>query len=170
MKKPLIVNLFAGPGAGKSTTAAALFANLKLNNMNAELVTEYAKDLTWEESQALECQELVYGKQLWRQKRLYKHVDCIITDSPILIGTVYTTNTLLRELILEEFRSQNNLNIFISRTKEYSRVGRSQTEGQAKQIDQLLLKFLKDNEIDFIYATGDEVINYISADICNNYL
>lgn len=44
----LIVNLFGAPGAGKSTLAAYVFAKLKMAGVNAELVTEFAKDKTWE--------------------------------------------------------------------------------------------------------------------------
>jgi len=50
MSKPLIVDFFAGPGAGKSTTAADVFAKLKWRGVNAELIGEYAKDLTWSEN------------------------------------------------------------------------------------------------------------------------
>ena len=46
-KKCIIVNLFSGPGAGKSTTAAGLFYKLKKQGVNCELVTEYAKHVTW---------------------------------------------------------------------------------------------------------------------------
>ncbi len=35
MKKALIVNLFGVPGAGKSTGAAYVFANLKMHGINA---------------------------------------------------------------------------------------------------------------------------------------
>lgn len=47
-KKPLVINLFGAPGAGKSTGAAIVFAELKKRGVNAELVTEFAKDKTWE--------------------------------------------------------------------------------------------------------------------------
>lgn len=46
----IVINLFGEPGAGKSTGAAYVFAMLKMNGVNAELVTEYAKDITWEET------------------------------------------------------------------------------------------------------------------------
>lgn len=42
----IYVNLYGGPGSGKSTTAAGVVSQLKLLSINAELVTEYAKDLT----------------------------------------------------------------------------------------------------------------------------
>lgn len=48
MKNTLVVNLFGEPGAGKSTGAAYVFAMLKMAGVDAELVTEYAKDKVWE--------------------------------------------------------------------------------------------------------------------------
>lgn len=47
---PIVVNLFGQPGAGKSTLAAYTFAKLKMMNVNCELVTEFAKDKTWEKN------------------------------------------------------------------------------------------------------------------------
>ena len=49
-KLPIVCNFFSGPGAGKSTLAAATFARLKMLNVNCELVTEFAKDKTWEKN------------------------------------------------------------------------------------------------------------------------
>ena len=42
--------LRGAPGAGKSTLAAYTFAKLKMMNVNCELVTEFAKDKTWEKN------------------------------------------------------------------------------------------------------------------------
>ena len=39
--------LYAGPGAGKSTTAAWLFSQLKMQDYDIELVTEYVKQWTY---------------------------------------------------------------------------------------------------------------------------
>lgn len=49
----IVVNLFGAPGAGKSTGAARIFSNLKMAGINAELVTEFAKDKVWEENKAV---------------------------------------------------------------------------------------------------------------------
>ena len=46
----IVVNLFGAPGAGKSTGAAYIFAMLKMAGINAELVTEFAKDKVYEET------------------------------------------------------------------------------------------------------------------------
>ena len=40
----ILANLFGAPGAGKSTGAAYVFSKLKMAGINAELVTEFAKD------------------------------------------------------------------------------------------------------------------------------
>ena len=45
-----VINLFAGPGTGKSTTAAGLFYKMKSKGYMVELVTEFAKDLVYQES------------------------------------------------------------------------------------------------------------------------
>ena len=44
MKETLVINLFGGPGCGKSTTMARLFADLKARGYNVEMVSEFAKD------------------------------------------------------------------------------------------------------------------------------
>jgi hypothetical protein len=43
-----VINLWAGPGAGKSTTAAGLFL-MKLTGRRVELVTEYAKEVVYDQ-------------------------------------------------------------------------------------------------------------------------
>ena len=50
MKDTLVVNLFAGPGAGKSTGAAYIFSMLKMAGIDTEYVNEYAKDKVWEDN------------------------------------------------------------------------------------------------------------------------
>lgn len=57
----LVVNLFGVPGAGKSTGAAYVFSKLKMKGINAELVTEFAKDIVWENnSRGLKNQEYIF--------------------------------------------------------------------------------------------------------------
>lgn len=64
MSGALIVNLFDVPGSGKSTGAAYLFYKLKSAGVNAELVTEFAKDKVWEDSEIVfENQAYLFGRQ-----------------------------------------------------------------------------------------------------------
>ena len=78
----LIINLFGAPGAGKSTGAAYVFSQLKAAGINAELVTEFAKDKVWEETKAVfESQAYIFGKQYLRISRLVGKVDVASTES-----------------------------------------------------------------------------------------
>ena len=113
----LFVNLFAGPGTGKSTTAAGLFYTLKNNSHNAELIQEYAKDKVWgEDFKTLQFQPYILGKQLYRQFRLMGQVDVAITDSPVLFSHIYKGFGWVEgsdDVLLKQFNLFNNLNIFL---------------------------------------------------------
>lgn len=132
-----IINLFGGPGSGKSTNAAGLFYQLKIQHIKCELVTEVAKDFTWEERWGtLACQPYVFGKQLMRLERLLGKVDYIITDSPIFLSAVYNEKyPFFSRSVAEIFKSMNNVNFVLQRNKPYFRDGRNQTEEEAQNID-----------------------------------
>jgi len=135
----LVVNLFAGPGAGKSTVAAMAFAELKEQSVDIELVTEFAKELAWEEHHGpLQCQPYVFGQQLWRIQRLIGKVRVVITDSPILLSAFYAPESSPRAFIeaVKSFHAeQHSLNVEVIRTKCYNPRGRFQTETEARAID-----------------------------------
>ena len=153
----LIVNLLAGPGAGKSTFAAALFAELKFYGTDVELAPEYAKDLVWEKRyKTFEDQIYMFGKQFHRINRLIGQVEVIVTDSPILLTPIYDglKRKTLEKLVFEEFRKNRNYNIFLNRKKKYTEKGRNQTEDQAKDVDRRIKDLLQDNEIPFEELDG----------------
>jgi hypothetical protein len=160
----IVVNLFAGPGSGKSTTCAGVFAKLKLAGVNCEMALEYAKDKVWEESnKVLDDQIYVFGKQLHRIFRLKDKVDVVITDSPILLSIIYdkTGNKYFSDLVLNQFNNFDNRNYFIERTTVYNPKGRLQTEDEAKEIDKVLLDLLKDCNIEYDSVGKSEAVDYI---------
>ncbi len=160
----IVVNLFAGPGSGKSTTCAGVFAKLKLAGVNCEMALEYAKDKVWEESnKVLDDQIYVFGKQLHRIFRLKDKVDVVITDSPILLSIIYdkTRNKYFSDLVLNQFNNFDNRNYFIERTTVYNPKGRLQTEDEAKEIDKVLLDLLKDCNIEYDSVGKNEAVDYI---------
>ncbi len=161
MNKQNIVNLFAGPGAGKSTLAAGLFYTLKTLGHNVELVTEFAKDLTWENRHlALSNQVYVLGEQSHRLHRLIGQVDLIITDSPILLSSFYAEGSPLQEeieaLSLGIHLEYESLNVMVGRTKKYNPKGRNQTEDQASYIDSKIKAMLYDKDVSHINISGDK--------------
>lgn len=158
----LFVNLFAGPGCGKSTTAAGVFYRLKRQGVNAEYIQEYAKDATWRHDQfTLKCQPYVTGKQLFRQYRLDGQVQVAVTDSPILIGLAYggfAVTETYQKWLLETHNLFTNLNILLTRDPEshpYVQAGRSQSENEAKIVDSIMKDLLIDNEVPYYEIKAD---------------
>lgn len=155
-----VINLFGQPGAGKSTGAAYIFSQLKLRGINAELVTEFAKDKVYEETkEVFNNQIYIFGKQYFRMSRIAKKVDVIITDSPLLLSSFYTSGESydkeLNDLVLKVFNSFNNFNFFIKRIKEYNPSGRFQTEDESDKIAIQMQDFLRGRNIPYKVETGD---------------
>lgn len=134
----LVVNFFAGPGAGKSTTAAGVFAELKRRHISTELVTEYAKELTWDRRYSERAwQPKVLGEQSWRIARLQgKGIDVVVTDSPILLSAVYNPGfDTIPALAIELHNRWPSLNFFVRRPDRYDPRGRTEPLGVARSID-----------------------------------
>ena len=147
MEKLKVINLLAGPGAGKSTTRAGLFYKMKTEKILCEEVTEYAKDVTWDENfSVLSDQLFVLANQNRRLDRLKGKVDWVISDSPLLLSIHYATPDYLpstfRNLAFDLWNSYDNYNFFIKRTKAYVQSGRTQTESEAREIDDNILRLL----------------------------
>lgn len=158
----IVVNLFGGAGSGKSTGAAYIFSQLKVHGVNAELVTEFAKDMTWEHNnKALTNQVYMLGNQLQRIYRCQDQVDVIITDSPLPLNIIYNESPTLGEafdqLVMNVFNSYNNMNYFINRVKPYNPIGRNQTEKEASAIACKIKKFLIESGTSFKEVDGDIV-------------
>lgn len=146
----IVVNLFAGPGVGKSTTAARIFAELKMHGVNCEMALEFAKDKVWEESfKTMDDQIYIFGKQFHKIWRLKDKVDVIICDSPLPISIVYDkeNSEAFHTLIMEQFNKFDNYNVLLTRSGEYQKEGRVQTEEEAKEVDEIVKKVLKEYNI-----------------------
>ena len=160
MSKTIVLNFFGGPGTGKSTGAAYVFALLKMAGINAELVTEAAKDLTWEEAfKNLRDQPYVFGKQAHRLFRCADMVDIIITDSPIFLSTIYNEDVNidaeLHNLIIKVINKYDNINIMLHRVKPYNPVGRSQTESESDDIAKDIIHCLDAAGLEYFNFDGD---------------
>lgn len=167
----LVVNLFGAPGAGKSTLAAYIFSKLKMNDVNAELITEFAKDKTWEKNfSALKNQAYVFGKQWYRITRCQGDVDVVVTDSPLLLNILYNNDPVLGEsfnqVVKNVFNSYKNLNYFILRAKKYNPKGRNQTEAESDELSDKLIDILNNNNIDYeflpgLLESGDKIVDEV---------
>lgn len=155
-----VINLFAEPSAGKSTTAAGLFFLMKRNGFNVELISEYAKQCVWEDRiKTLDDQLYISAKQNHQLERLRGKVDYVITDSPLLLGILYSRNSSrfpsFHTLVEEVFESYTNLNILLRRTKPYNPVGRMQTEVEAAAVREHLIEIMKERHLTYHEMDGD---------------
>lgn len=157
-----VINIFGGPGSGKSTFAAHLFTQLKICKLNVELVTEYAKDLVYENQYNLlkTDQLFILANQNRKLQRLLNNeqkVDYVITDSPLLLSNVYAqlNNYKIQEsflkFTLDLFNGYNNINFFLNRdTLDFNHNGRIQNLDEAIKIDNLIFSYLNENNIKYI--------------------
>lgn len=155
----IVVNLFGGPGAGKSTGAAYVFSKLKMAGVNVELVTEFAKDIVWEETEIpLQNQAYVFGNQSYRISRLAGKVDVAVTDSPILLSCHYGKNEpdVFKEAVLAKFNENENINFIIRRVKPYNQIGRIHTEEESDKISDELVAMLTKYHIPFMSLAGTQ--------------
>lgn len=155
----IVVNLFGAPGTGKSTSAAYIFSQLKLRGINAELITEFAKDKVWEKDEAvLQNQAYVFGKQSFRQTRCDGQVQVMTTDSPLPLSIIYNNDSRLTEnfnkTVMDMFNSFHNLNFFLTRVKEYNPSGRLQTEEEANELAVTIRNMLDERQIAYTDVSG----------------
>ena len=165
------INLFGGPGVGKSTLAAELFSRLKKLGKSVELVTEFAKDLVWENRrETLQIQPYVSMKQFRNLARLKHKVDYVITDSPIMKDSVYArryANELPQSyhelLYFLHGNLGDSINILLTREYDYEENGRYQTEQEAVDIDLELRFMLELYDIDYYQCSPniDDVLEAI---------
>lgn len=165
------INLFGGPGVGQSTAAAEIFSWFKKRGKSVELVTEFAKDLVWEDRQStLEIQPYVSMKQFRNLARLKGKVDYVITDSPIIKDSVYARRyakdlpQAYHELLFFlHYNLGDSINILLTRNHVYDNNGRYQSEEQAIELDSELRFLLELHDIDYYECSTsiDELIEAI---------
>ena len=162
--KPIVVNLFGVPGAGKSTGTAYIFSMLKMRGVNVELITEYAKDKVWEENTiAFKNQAYIFGEQSYRMTCRADKVDVIVADSPLPLSIMYNNDERLTEnfnrTVMDVFNTYNNLNYLLLRVKPYNPVGRHQTEEESNALSSPIICLLEERKIPYTAVAGD-ISNY----------
>ena len=156
--KTLIVNAFGGPCVGKTTFAWEVASLLKKLSLPTEYVSEYAKELVWEErfdilDNTMKNQKLLFDEQKRRVDRLVGKVRVVVTDSPILLAVPYAKDSTpeFEKECLKEFNKYNNLNFYIKRDEDdtYEPVGRKETYEESLIMDNKIYDFLNKNNVHF---------------------
>lgn len=147
MKNTLVVNFVGGQGSGKSTMMANLFSWLKWHNIDAEMCTEFAKELVWENRKDTFKDELyIFAKQNHRLERCNGKVEVILTDRPLILSVPYIDEygdnyeenwkQAYKDLVDETIQRYNNMYIYLNRVKPFNSNGRNETEERAREFDQ----------------------------------
>jgi hypothetical protein len=156
-----VVNVFGGPGAGKSTFAAGLFCRLKRNHLECELVTEVAKQRIWEgRGHALRNQISILGKQWELIETLLGKVEVVVCDSPVLLCSVYAPAEYpqsFHDLALWAHEAVPSLNVLLNRpAASYQESGRIQSLSQALEADRRVAELIVGKGLPHTVADNDE--------------
>jgi hypothetical protein len=144
-----LINIFGGPGIGKSTFAALLFAALKMRDASVEITTEYAKDLLRDGRGHVlsEDQIEVFAAQRRRHRRLLGKVNLAITDSPVLLCSIYAPAHYpqsYHDLVRWAHDEIPSVNLLLQRhAGPYEVEGRIHSETVARAIDQAINALLE---------------------------
>lgn len=153
----LVINCFAGPGAGKTTAAFYIACELKKRGYVTEYVPEYAKELVWEKNYLLingsvANQQKLLAEQKRRIDRLNGQVEFVVTDSPLLLNYIYLDKSVGSEAtekylknVLKEHNQYQNFNLIVLRdNKRYEKAGRLQDIEESIKIDNEIKNLLDD--------------------------
>lgn len=171
-KNTIVINAFAGPGAGKSTSCLEITEKLKKAGYVAEYVQEYAKELVWDKrfdllDGSMENQFSILKEQVNRVDRLYGKVDFIVTDSPVLLNATYLnkSNEQYIDTVQEIYNQFDNFNYFVERdVSTFETEGRIHNLEQSLQIDEELKNTLNSLNLEYKmynHSTIDNIIQDI---------
>lgn len=167
--KTVVINLIGGPGSGKSTAAAELFAFLKKAGRSCEMALEFAKGKCFEESfKVLDDQIYVFAKMYHMIYRLAGKVEFIVTDSPLPISLYYNKeeSEYFDKFVVEQYNKFDNLMYFIERDESsYEEIGRIQTFEESKEIDKELISLLKKYNIPYKSVSQRRAVRSILTDL-----
>jgi hypothetical protein len=143
--------LFGGPGVSKSTLAAYIFSQLKMEGYEIECAREYIKNWAYigRAPQSYD-QVYIFGKQMHCEDLILRNgKSAIITDSPLFLSTCYAWKHKspgyqhLIEIAKEFDQTFPAINIFVERGDlPYNPVARFQSYEQALEVDRFVKEMM----------------------------
>jgi len=157
-----LINLFAGPGAGKSGIAAGLTYELKKRHISCNNPYEFPKTIAWDNNiPAIKDQLYIFANQHRGIAQAYGKVDFIIIDSPILFSTIYHSyytegypaefyGQPFHDLVVDLHKKYDSLNILLERGEtSHNEEERFQDFKESLEIDKLCKEVLDKHKVDY---------------------
>ena len=122
-----LINLFGGPGIGKSSIAAGVTYKLKKKHISCNNPYEFPKLLAWDKNnEAIKDQLYVLANQHRGIAQSYGKVDYIIIDSPVMFSTIYHSyytkgypaefyGDSFHQMVVDLHKKYDNINILLER-------------------------------------------------------
>ena len=165
-RNTVVVNMYGGPGAGKTTAAFEVMEKLKKAGYVVEYAPEFAKELVWTmgderahpSQRALAAALLdgeykhqlqLYEQQLARIQKLVGQCDFVVTDSPTQLSAMYLKPKddaqlkRFEQRVVRDASEFESFNMFVKRSGEYEQAGRVHDETEAIVIDGKIENFLE---------------------------
>ena len=176
-----IINIFGGPGIGKSSIAAGITYKLKKNHISCDQPYEFPKLLAWDDNHsAIQDQLYVLANQHRGIVKSYGKVDYIVLDSPILLSLTYRSyyknndypaslyGESFDKMLLDVFNKYDNINIVLKRTDGvHNNDERYQNLEESIDLDKSIENSLIKNNIPYHLvkvgeSTVDEILTIIN--------
>lgn len=154
----LIVNIFGAPGAGKSTYAARLYAELKMIGVETELVREVAKQCVYDGTLQHKPQREILHAAIEQIENLHGSVEVVVSDSPVLLSLIYDnklgeTETKRSAKRYHYARPSVNIMLSLGGDDDYTTRGRVYSHSEAVKIEDRIVREIRDETIGVFYNT-----------------
>jgi hypothetical protein len=161
-----IVNIFGGPGIGKTHQARKLFVEMDIGlKGTVDIINEFAKTLVYKDNLEVLKRDQVYvfGNQqhdyvnmISGDKVQYAIAECPLPMNIIYNriakdkgGSNYNNNPFFKDFIMYEYNKYDNINIFLKRETKYDTSGRYQDEKGAIEVDNYTKEVLAELGIEY---------------------
>jgi hypothetical protein len=177
MRYPMskLINLFGGPGIGKSGIAAGITYKMKKKHIKVNNPYEFPKRLAWDNNiPAISDQLYVFANQHRGIAECYGKVDYIVIDSPILFSTIYHRyytkgypaemyGKVFHDMVIDLHRRYGSINILLERgVTIHNDDERFQNYKQSVEIDTLCKNVLDETRTPYhTVKVGDDSVKDI---------
>ena len=157
-----LINLFGGPGIGKSSIANGVTYKLKKKHISCNNPYEFPKRLAWDQNiPAIKDQLFVFANQPRGIAECYGKVDYIVIDSPIMFSLIYHSyytkgypaefyGDHFKNLVVDLHKKYDNINILLERAETiHNDDERFQNLQESLEIDKLCKKILDEHNIPY---------------------